>query len=210
MKIIIITVLVLFLLWTIGSWIAIRNIEEPKYEVLSQKNGYEIRMYDPYIVAETNVKGSYNETLREGFKNIADYIFGNNTKAQKIAMTAPVLNSEEGDVSEKIAMTVPVISEGDSKERKISFVMPSKYTLETLPKPNTDLVTLREVPGRKVAVLKYTWYSSAKRVEAKKKILEAKLNEDGIENVSDFYSALYNPPFSMPFVLRNEILVDIK
>ena len=107
-------------------------------------------------------------------------------------------------------MTVPVINKGDSTDRKISFVMPSKYTMETIPKPNTDFVTLKEVPARKVAVLKYTWYTNESRVEKKKIELAKALQESGVEPVGEFYSAQYNPPLSMPLMLRNEVMVDVE
>ena len=210
MKITIIVLVSLVLVWIVGTWFLIRNIEEPKYTLISKENGYEIRNYESYIIAETTVSGSYRDSLGKGFQNIADYIFGNNTSSQKIAMTAPVIESESQDLSEKIAMTVPVISEGDDKERRISFVMPSKYTLETLPQPNTDVVTLKEVPARKVAVLRYSWYASEARVEKKKQELTQKLLKDEVEIIGTFSSAQYNPPLSIPFLRRNEVLVDIK
>lgn len=207
MKISLIILAAILLIWTIGSWVVIINIEEPKYEVLSKGNGYEIRMYEPYIIAETTVSGGYRESVNKGFSNIADYIFGNNTSSEKISMTAPVIESGN---SEKIAMTVPVITKGDSVQRKISFVMPSKYTMETIPKPNTDFVILKEIPARKVAALRFTWYSTEKRVEDKKLELAKKLMEDDVNIVGEFYSAFYNPPLSMPLLLRNEILVDVE
>jgi len=214
MKIIIILVLVILFLWLIGSWFFIRNIEEPKYEVLSKKDGYEIMEYESYLIAETTIDGSYEKSFNQGFGIIADYIFGNNTKSQKIAMTSPVIDtgskSDSEKEFEKIAMTVPVINKVEGNDRKISFVMPSKYTIETIPKPNSDLVTLKEVPARKVAVLRYTWYSNEKRVEDKKQKLSEMLERDNVETVGDFYSAFYNPPLSMPLILRNEILVDLK
>jgi len=207
MKITLIVLITILIIWTIGSWIVVRKIEEPKYEILSKSNGYEIRMYEPYLIAETEVSGGYRESLSKGFRNIADYIFGNNTSSTEIAMTVPVI---ESDNSEKIAMTVPVITKGNSAERKISFVMPSKYTIDTIPKPNTDLVTLKEIPARKVAAMKFTWYSNEKRVENKKQELAKKLIENNVNIIGEFYSASYNPPLSMPLMLRNEVLVDIE
>jgi len=208
MEILITLVVVILLIWTMVSWLTVRKIEEPKYKILSKENGYEIRIYESYIIAETTVTGNYKESLSKGFRNIADYIFGNNTVSEKINMTAPVIEKE--DFSHKIAMTVPVINRGDSKERKISFVMPSKYTLQTIPKPNSDLVELKKVQERRVAALGYTWYSNEKRVENKKRELAGKLTSDKVEIIGDFYSAFYNPPLSMPLLLRNEVLVDIK
>lgn len=201
-------VVVAVLLWTLGSYLVVRNIEEPKYTVLEKKAGYEIREYAPYIVAKTTVTGSYNEATSKGFSLIADYIFGNNTKKESIAMTAPVI---EKPASEKIAMTVPVL-EIDSKngERTISFVLPSKYTLETLPQPNNPVVTLSEVPARKVAALTFTWYATASRMEAKKELLQGYLKRDNLTPAGDAETARYNPPLSMPLLLRNEILIPVE
>ena len=191
MKIIIIISLVL-IIWAVSSWIAIKSIEEPKYKILSDEGIYEIRIYEPYILAETKVSGSYKEALNKGFSNIADYIFGNNK------------------TNEKISMTVPVINQGNDQERIVSFVMPSKYTLSTLPSPNTDLVTFREVTDRKVAVLKYGWYTNETRIKEKAEILLEELKKDGVETIGEYSSARYNPPFSIPLLLRNEILIEIK
>lgn len=199
------------LLWVIGSYVVVWSIEEPAYTVIEQNNDYEIREYEAYILAKTTVTGNYNDATREGFRVIADYIFGNNTKSESIAMTAPVLESPVQNSSEKIAMTVPVL-ETTSKDstRTIAFVLPSKYTLATLPKPNNNAVTLTQIPSRKVAVLSFTWYPTEQRVEAKKKLLNDYLKRDNKVIVGDIETARYNPPLSMPLTLRNEILIPIK
>ncbi|MFT5849736.1 MAG: hypothetical protein ACI9H6_000551 [Patiriisocius sp.] len=192
--------------WTIGSYLVIKNLEEPDYSVIEKKNGYEIRQYAPYIIAETEVSGNYSETLNQGFGVIADYIFGNNTSKTSIAMTAPVLQNE----SEKIAMTVPVINTlQDEQTRTVSFVLPSKYTLETLPEPNNDKVTLTEVPARTVAALRFTWYASEERVSKKQELLLQKLSDDNYTVNGSIQVAQYNPPLSMPAIRRNEIIVPI-
>jgi len=201
-------ILVVLVVWTIGSYAVIRNIEEPKFTVVESKDGYEIREYAPYIIAETDVTGDYDEASSNGFRIIADYIFGNNTSRSSIAMTAPVL---ENASSEKIAMTAPVLdTEKKGKVRTISFVLPSKYTLETLPKPNNSKVTITEVASRKVAVLAFTWYPTAKRIEDKKKELVALLERDGLEIAGEIQVARYNPPFSIPLILHNEIIIPIQ
>lgn len=203
-----IAIVVLLIVWIIGSYVAIRNLEEPKYIVLEKRDGYEIRQYEPYIIAETEVPEGYQEGLNSGFRVIADYIFGNNTTKSSIAMTAPVLESQQ------IAMTVPVINtiDGTSNNtvrRTVSFVLPSKYTLETLPKPNNSAVTLREVPGRKVAARRFTWYATESRIASQKKRLMEKLSADGVVTVDVSQVAQYNPPISFPLTRRNEILVQI-
>jgi len=111
----------------------VSNVEHPKYKVAERSGNIEIRDYSPMIVAEAEVKGERREAISKGFRIIADYIFGNNTAAQKVLMTAPV--TQQG--SEKIAMTAPVTQEGGGDDAwRVSFIMPSKCSMETLPKPN--------------------------------------------------------------------------
>jgi len=211
MKTFLLILVLAIIIWIIASWIAIRNIEEPQYQVISSNNVYEVRQYQSYIIAETSVSGTYNEAMSSGFRNIADYIFGNNTSSEKIAMTAPVADDlGKNTASEKIAMTVPVIEQGNNQERTISFVMPSKYTLETIPKPNTSFVTLREVPATKMAVLRYSWYTNEQRIKEKSDLLLDALQKDGVLVTGQVSSARYNPPFSIPILLRNEVMVEVE
>jgi hypothetical protein len=201
----------LLLLWTIGSYLVIRSIEEPAYTVIEQKDGYEVREYAPYILAQVTVTGNYSEATSQGFRLIADYIFGNNTKKVSIAMTTPVLESELPKSSEKISMTTPVLeTTTDANTRNIAFVLPSSYTLETLPEPNNKAVSLVAMPSRKVAALRYTWYPSEARTEAKKALLVSYLTRDQKSIIGPIETARYNPPLSMPLTLRNEILVPIE
>jgi hypothetical protein len=200
------TIILAFVLWTVGSLLAVRNIEEPKYTVLEKRNGYEIRQYESYIIAQTEVTGSYSGSLNQGFRVIADYIFGNNTSQSSIAMTAPVLES----TSEKIAMTVPVVSTmDDAQTRKISFVLPSEYTMETLPKPNNASVTLIAVPSRRVAALQFNWYATERRAATKQTLLEERISKDELIITGVAEVAQYNPPFSMPLIRRNEIIIPV-
>jgi hypothetical protein len=211
MKITGIIVFVCLAVWVFASWFAVKSLEEPKYVVVAKNKSYEVRMYDPYITAETTVSGSYQSALNNGFRNIADYIFGNNSTNTKMAMTVPV--SEVNDTSlnsEVIPMTMPVIDQGGFENRKVSFVMPSKFTLKTIPKPNSDKVVLKEVPQKKMAALKYSWYTNEERIKNKSNLLISKLKEDGVVIVGEVFSARYNPPFSIPFLLRNEVLIEIK
>ena len=199
------------ILWTVGSYVVIWSIEEPTYTIIEKKDGYEIREYTPYIVAEANVTGNYNEATRAGFQIIADYIFGNNLKKESISMTTPVLEEPNTTGSEKIAMTTPVLeTASETATRTISFVLPSKYTLETLPLPNNQAVNLREVPARKVAALRFTWYPTEARTEKKKELLASYLVRDNQKITGEIQTARYNPPLSIPLTLRNEILVPIE
>lgn len=223
MNIILIIVGVVLFGWFLYSWLPVRNIEEPKYTVVSEASGYEIREYASYIVAETIVSGAENkdEAARKGFPIIAGYIFGDNTKKDKIAMTVPV-NTEERTSekiamtapvnTEKIAMTVPVNTEKvqESNTYKISFVMPSKYTLETLPEPNDKRVELREVPARKVAVRRFSWTTSESAFKKHETELLEALRRDDIETVGAVNVARYNTPWTIPFMLRSEVQIEVK
>lgn len=192
-------------LWSIGSWLVVRNIEEPSYTVVEKRDGYELRDYAPYIVAEVEVTGSRSESLNQGFRLLADYIFWNNTKSTPIAMTAPVAES----ASEPVAMTVPVKEQGSGDTRRVTFSMPSKYTLETLPKPNNNAVKLREVPAQRVAVIRFSWYATDSRITRLESQLIALLQRDGLTPLSSPAYAGYNPPFSAPWIQRNEVMVEV-
>ncbi len=204
-------IMILLSIWALGSYIAVRNLEEPSFTVLEKRAGYTIRQYDPYIVAEATVTPTqYRDGLNQGFALVADYIFGNNTTREKISMTTPVLE-QPSPTNEKIAMTVPVLEKNiDESSRTISFVLPSKYTLDTLPVPNNDRVQIRAVAGYKAAVLRFGWYGTPERVAAKKTELLTALAAADIEILGEPRAAFYNPPISFPLTLRNEIIVEIK
>ncbi|MDX9972700.1 MAG: heme-binding protein [FCB group bacterium] len=202
---------VLMGVWVAVGYVPTRNIETPKYDVVTEAKGYEIRQYAAHIVAEVKVTGSYKESVNQGFRKIADYIFGNNTASGKIAMTAPVLQ-EKQPASEKIAMTAPVLHEkaGEADTYTVAFVMPSSYTLETLPKPNNSEVTLREIPEKKFAALSFKGYAPESKAEEKTKELLESLKKDGITTLGSPTVAQYNPPWTPPFMRHNEILVEVQ
>jgi hypothetical protein len=155
------------------------------------------------------VKGTYDTALSDGFRIVAGYIFGGNSKKQSIAMTAPVL--EKKTSSEKIAMTAPVTAnniEGDS--HTIAFGMPKGYTLQTLPTPNDSRVKLVEIPEQKLAVLQFSWWRTTSRVQSKEKELLALLSRDNVEVIGTPSYAGYNAPWTPPWMNRNEVVVEIK
>jgi hypothetical protein len=199
------------LLWT-GTLMA---TEEPKFESLRKEDKVEIRRYVPVIVAETIVDGDMDSASNRGFQLIAGYIFGNN---ERIAMTAPVV-AEAQSSAEKIAMTVPVSIEpqiaDDSKMAgaqrwRIHFVMPSQYTLATLPKPLNPQVKLREIPAKTYAALTYSGFNTESKVQEKTDQLLDWLKTQKIETIGKPQLARYNPPWTLPFLRRNEILQEIR
>lgn len=206
MKIVLIILITVALIWIAYGHFSSR-VKEPKFSVLEKKDGYEIREYVPFIEARVKVTGEYREAMGTGFNILAGYIFGGNTRKESIAMTAPVTEQK----SEIVAMTAPVseVIFADNS-RVVSFVMPEEYTLTTLPTPNDKRIEIIEVPKHQSAVLRYSGYNNSEKVkEMKIKLLEY-LKQDNITVVGMPRSAGYNPPWTPPFMNRNEILVDIK
>ena len=181
-------------------------IEEVPYTVIEQNGAFELRQYPPHIVAETMVEGAFDEVGKNGFRRLADYINGENRNKQSIAMTAPV--SQEAQ-SEKIAMTAPVSQEKAGGRWRITFVMPSKYTLDTLPEPIDSRVTIEQEPGRIVAAMRYSGTWSRKGYEDNKERLLAWIEERGFKQTAEPVWARYNPPFMPWFLRRNEILIPV-
>ena len=184
-------------------------IEEPAYTVTEQAAPFELRTYQPKIVAEVVVSGSMDEASSKGFRLLANYIFGNNAASsggsEKIQMTAPVGMEPR---SEKIRMTAPVSMQESDGRWRVSFVMPSHYTMETLPRPNNAAVTLRQIPETRYAVIRFSGLAGAKRVAQKTQDLQAWLEEKGLTARGAPELARYNPPWTLPFLRRNEILLE--
>lgn len=210
--------LVLFLAWVAFGYFSVRNIEQPQYSVIKQADGYEIREYAPYIVAETMRQEGFDDALNSGFMVVADYIFGNNTAKEPIAMTTPVTTETSEPIAmtapviseraEPIAMTAPVVSGEDDGNRTVAFVMPSKYSMDTLPKPNDSRVKIREVPARKVAVLRFSGWYGAQKIAQKEQQLRELLERDGLKYRTLSFAG-YNPPWTPPFMTRNEIWAEL-
>lgn len=194
-------------------------IEEPEYTVIEQTGAFELRTYSPMIVAETQISGSLDEAFNAGFKVIADYIFGNNLSStgqnEKVSMTAPVAiapitlapSAPEVSQSEKISMTPPVSMKQTVEKWQMHFVMPKEYTLASLPKPNNPAVSLREVPTRQYAVIRFSGFTSKAKIAPKITELMTWVNSKGIIPISEPEIARYNSPWTLPFLRRNEIMV---
>jgi len=195
-------------------------VEEPAFELIDKAEPFEIRQYRPFVVAETFVDGDLDAASNAGFRLIADYIFGNNLAVsgkpgdktnEKIAMTAPVAAEP---VSEKITMTAPVLAEpqtaGMNASRwRIHFVMPARYTLATLPKPLNPAVMLRAVPEQRFAVLVFSGLAGADKVQSKSEELLAWVRQRGLKTRGTVQLARYNPPWTLPFFRRNEVMVEL-
>ena len=171
-------------------------IEEPEFEVLQSHDDYEVRRYVPHIVAEVDVAGDDGDPGRAAFRILAGYIFGDNEAETKMSMTAPVTSQAVGD-DEKALYTY-------------AFFMESEYTMETLPKPVDTRIRLVEKPARVIAARRYSGRWSASNYEKNEAALMAALADDGVVLAGEPYLARYNSPFTLWFMRRNELLVEIE
>lgn len=184
----------------------VSNVEQPKYIVIESFSNIEIRDYSPMIVAEVEVSGEREDAASEGFRLLASYIFGDNTTQDKIAMTAPVTQK----ASEKIAMTAPVTQESSGDKWKVRFTMPSSYSMETLPKPNNSAVKLIPTEGKRFIVIRFSGLASEKNLlEYQQKLLDF-IAAKKLQSISKPIYAFYNPPWTLPPLRRNEIMIEIK
>ena len=136
-------------------------IEEAPYKVLKSSDKFELREYAPHILAETIVDGDQEGAGNKAFRRLFRYISGDNRSQARVAMTAPVSQEKAG---EKISMTAPVGQQRDGDKWAVSFTMPSAYTLETLPTPDDPLITLRQVPARRMAAVRYSGFWSEEQL----------------------------------------------
>lgn len=195
------TMLLVAVLW--GPIVS--NVEQARYEVVESHGAIEIRDYAPMTVAEVIVAGQREKAIGDGFRMLADYIFGNNTPAQEIKMTAPVIQQP----GEKIAMTAPVTQHGGDSGWVVRFVMPAEYTLDTLPKPNNPNVVLEEIAGRRFAVIRFSGRAKGDTLEKHTRQLESFIQAGNLQAHSKPAYAFFNPPWTLPFLRRNEVMIEI-
>jgi len=186
------------------NWGPAMAINEPGYTVVRTDDAFEVRRYEPYVVAETVVNATAEEAGNQGFRILAGYIFGQNKGARKIEMTAPVAQTPT-----KIAMTAPVAQSATSDGYVVQFAMPPEWTLETLPEPTDPRVKLRAIPARTVAVVKYSGTWSQSNYEENLKKLKDALAKTGLKWHGEAIWARYDPPWKPWFWRRNEILLEL-
>ena len=194
----------LYVLATLFSGVILAATEEPKYSVLLKEDAFELRQYTPQLVAEIAVNGDMDAASSQGFRAIADFIFGNNkapgqNASAKIAMTAPVTVQPRANEN----------SLREARDWRIQFVMPSEYTMATLPKPNNQAVQLREVPAQRFAVLRYAGLNTESKVEDKTNELLAWVKTKNWQMVGSPQLSRYDPPWTLPMWRRNELRVEV-
>ena len=182
-------------------------LEQAPFTVIANEDPFELRRYPAYIVAETYVDGAFDEVGNEGFRRLAGYIGGKNRKKASIAMTEPV---SQTDASEKIAMTAPVSQTKAGNRWRITFMMPSEYTLQSLPQPEDERINLTTEPARVVAVVRYSGTWSQKRYSEHEAKLIDWIEQKGWRRADSPVWSRYDPPFMPWFMRRNEVMIAVE
>ena len=170
-------------------------IEEPKFKILVDEGELEIRSYDEYVVAETNVEGSFDTASRKGFRRVAGYIFGENKNSI--------------GQSEKIQMTAPVTVKPDNEGWVLHFVMPSNYDMSQLPMPNNNSILLKKIEAHLAAVVTFSGFTTDAKIQDKTEELKVWLEKKEFKIAGPQQIARYNDPFTLPWLRRNEIIFKV-
>lgn len=192
---------------TIPGFLGIRLEEEPKFFVLLREKDKQVRKYYSFLVAQTYIRGDRDFCVNEGFYRLTNYIFGSNTLNEKMSMAAPVLQGK----SRKFIMAAPVLHEQKSDGWMMSFILPSKYKFETLPKPLVDNIEIIKVPSLLVASVRYNGTNGETKIKDKSSELISWLEgKDDYNILSEPRIAQYDAPHTLPFLRRNEIHVTVE
>lgn len=189
--------------------------EEPDYDVVRQLDGAEVRQYKPYVVAQVLVAGPADEAGSQAFPILAGYIFGKNKGEKKFAMTAPVTQVAAPALADaappvKLEMTAPVMQEATAGGFMVQFVLPKGVTLASAPEPLDARVQLREVPGSRVAVIRYSGLWSQANYDEHLASLQSALQAAQMAWTGEPTLSRYDPPFTPWFMRRNEIWLTVQ
>ncbi len=179
-----------------------KAVEEPSYDVVQKLDGAEIRQYAPYVVAQVLVSGPADQAGNQAFPILAGYIFGKNKGSRKFGMTAPVTQAA---APVKLEMTAPVTQAAAAGGYLVQFVLPKGVTLATAPEPLDPRVQLREVPGSRVAVIRYSGFWSQDNYDEHLVKLQQAMRAAHVAWTGEPTLSRYDPPFTPWFLRRNEI-----
>jgi hypothetical protein len=202
----------LFCIALVAVWgrpVMAETVEEPRYTLERQARGIELRRYAPVVRAVTVVENvSWDRAMNEGFRRLAGYIFGGNRRQQSIAMTSPV--TAQPASSMKIAMTAPVTAQPATSGVRVTFTMPAGHTLQSLPTPDNRAVVLEAVDERLIAVRSFSGFAGKDTFDRERAALLNGLAGLGVRAVGEPELARYDPPWTLPFLRRNEVVVEVE
>ena len=177
--------------------------EQPQYTVIESSGKIETRQYAPMTVAETQVAGGRKDAIQQGFRTIAAYIFGGNADARKIAMTAPVIQQAPGNPGAEAEQPL------DRTLWKVRFVMPQAFALDALPVPRDPAVKLAPLAARRYVAIRFSGSTSDDNLRRHHAILRDHVLERGLNVTGEPALAFYDPPWTLPFLRRNEIWLEL-
>ncbi|MEM6848862.1 MAG: heme-binding protein [Pseudomonadota bacterium] len=195
--------------------VTMASVETPDYEVVERDGDFEVRQYPSMILASVTVDSTGADARGQGFRVLADFIFGNNRPSEKVAMTTPVVQED----SAKIAMTAPVeevnsditmTAPGGARGSTISFIMPAEFTIDTLPAPNNPDVSIQERAGERIAAVRFSGIASERDMAQKEVALREWMKDQGLTAAGPPRYARYDPPWRVPFRRRNEVLIPVR
>jgi hypothetical protein len=196
--------LVVLIVAAVGAGPVMSRVEQPEYKVTNAEGAVEVRSYGPMIAAEAVIEGERKAAINEGFRLIAAYIFGANRPNAKIAMTAPVQQQRQ-----TIAMTAPVTQQGTGNVWTVRFIMPKSSKLETMPEPNDERVSLRPIPPRHLVAITFSGFASNEAIDKRIDELRRYATEHKLTTRGEPLLAFYNPPWTLPFLRRNEVMLEL-
>lgn len=204
-----------FLYWIAGVFVLLAvagavagpimsHVEQPEYKIEVSDGSFQVRSYDPMIAAEAVVEGERKTAINEGFRLIAAFIFGANKPNAKIAMTAPVQQQKQ-----IISMTAPVTQQGTGDSWTMRFIMPKSWTMKSLPTPSDARVSLRQIPARRFVAITFSGIVTNELVDKRTDELRRYTADHKLSTTGEPLLAFYNPPWTLPFFRRNEIMLEL-
>jgi hypothetical protein len=219
------------------SVFGIRSVyEQPRYDLIERIGAVEIRAYGRRLAAETTVVAASEEAGRnDAFRILAGYIFGDNREQVNIAMTTPVATGAAAttaagvssaaareipvtvpvekragrNIAEDIPMTTPMATAGAPSGVTMRFFLPGKVTRDTAPGPNDTRVKIKQIPEERIAALTFPGRVDEATLAEKKRVLLAALADSPWRAAEEPYTLFYDPPFTIPFLRRNEVAVRV-
>lgn len=167
------------------------GVEIAPYTVLKSAPPFEVRHYERMVLVTTPMSGL--EAQNSPFSRLFDYISGQNSKTQEIPMTAPVF-----------------MDQGQAQSETMSFVMPASFTMDDTPQPQDPNVKLEELQDYTVATVTFNGRLQQDNIQKHQKMLEDWIGSQKLETLGPAKAAGYNPPFTIPALRRNEVLIPIK
>lgn len=169
-----------------------KGYEMPPYTVEATEGVREVRAYGPHLLAEVKVSGSRQGAIQAGFRLLAGYIFGGNATGEKIAMTVPVAQTPAGDTW------------------TVSFMMPARFSKDTLPAPRSDAIRFVEVGPSRQVVERFSGLPGTETLAERAEVLRQWAEAEGMTITAGPHYYFYDAPMTLPWNRRNEVAFTIR